>query len=37
VWDVIYLTITVGFFALMFGYVRACEALGRRESREETR
>lgn len=36
-WDLIYLAITVGFFALMLWYVRGCEALGRRETGEERR
>ena len=27
--DVLYLILTVGFFALMLGYIRGCEALGR--------
>jgi hypothetical protein len=27
--DLIYLLVTVAFFALMLGYVRACERLGR--------
>jgi len=34
-WDLIYLAITIGFFALMLLYVRACEALGRREEKEQ--
>jgi hypothetical protein len=34
VWDLIYLAITIGFFALMLLYVRACEALGRRDEEE---
>jgi hypothetical protein len=35
VWDVIYVVGTIGFFALMLLYVRACEALGRREEEEK--
>jgi hypothetical protein len=35
VWDLIYVAITIGFFALMLLYVRACEALGRREEKEQ--
>jgi len=33
--DLIYIVITIGFFALMLRYVRACEALGRREEKEQ--
>jgi hypothetical protein len=29
--DIAYVALTVIFFALMLAYVRACEALGRRE------
>jgi hypothetical protein len=36
-WDLIYLAITVVFFALMVLYVRACESLGRRGSEEDQR
>ncbi len=32
--DVMYLVGTLVFFALMLGYVRACEALGRRVDME---
>jgi hypothetical protein len=27
--DFIYIVVTIGFFALMLGYVRGCERLGR--------
>jgi hypothetical protein len=27
--DVVYIAITLGFFALMLAYIRGCEALGR--------
>jgi hypothetical protein len=27
--DLLYVALTVGFFALMLGYVRGCERLGR--------
>jgi hypothetical protein len=37
VWDLIYLALTIGFFALMFLYVRACDALGRRQSEGDNR
>ena len=33
--DLLYIAGTVTFFVLMFGYVAACEALGRRSTREE--
>ncbi len=32
--DIIYIVITVGFFAAAIGYVYACAALGREESTE---
>lgn len=34
--DLLYVALTVGFFAAMLGYTRACERLGRRtgESKE---
>lgn len=35
--DLAYVLGTVAFFALMLAYVKACEALGRRESGEEPR
>ena len=28
-YDILYLALTVGFFALMLAYVRGCERLGR--------
>jgi len=34
-WDFIYVAGTIGFFALMLLYVRACEALGRRGEEEQ--
>ena len=33
--DVAYISLTVAFFALMLGYVRACDALGRRQDGED--
>jgi hypothetical protein len=33
--DVAYIALTVVFFALMLGYVRACDALGRRREGED--
>jgi hypothetical protein len=30
--DILYVLATVAFFALMLGYVRACEALGDKDS-----
>ncbi len=33
--DIIYVVITVVFFGLMLGYVRACERLGREETGED--
>jgi hypothetical protein len=33
--DFAYLALTVLFFALMLGYVRACERLGKRQDGEE--
>ena len=35
--DLAYVLGTIGFFALMFLYVRGCEALGRRQSEERDR
>lgn len=32
--DLLYLLLTFAFFAAMLGYVRACEALGRRAETE---
>jgi len=33
--DLLYILLTVGFFALMLAYVRGCERLGREETGEE--
>jgi len=33
--DIIYIAVTVAFFALMLAYVRGCERLGRDETGEE--
>lgn len=33
--DVVYVALTLVFFALMLAYVRACEKLGRRHDSEE--
>jgi hypothetical protein len=33
--DVAYIALTLAFFALMLGYVRGCDALGRRQDGEE--
>jgi hypothetical protein len=35
--DLAYLLLTVGFFALMLGYVRACAAVGRRSAPSDAR
>jgi hypothetical protein len=35
--DVLYLILTVGFFALMLAYIRGCEALGRDSDHAEDR
>jgi hypothetical protein len=35
--DILYLILTVGFFALMLVYIRACEALGRDSDHAEER
>lgn len=35
--DIAYIALTVVFFALMFGYVRACERLGRGSTGETER
>lgn len=32
--DIVYIAITIGFFAATIGYVYACAALGREESTE---
>jgi len=33
--DLLYVALTVGFFALMLGYVRGCERLGRTSGEDE--
>jgi hypothetical protein len=33
--DIAYIALTLGFFALMIAYVRACEHLGKRQDSEE--
>jgi len=33
--DLVYIAVTVGFFALMLAYVRGCERLGHDETGEE--
>lgn len=33
--DAVYVVLTLAFFALMLGYVRGCDALGRRRDGEE--
>ena len=33
--DIVYIALTVAFFALMLAYVRGCERLGHRHEREE--
>jgi hypothetical protein len=33
--DLLYILLTVAFFALMLTYVRGCERLGREETSEE--
>jgi len=33
--DLLYIAGTIGFFALMLLYVRACDALGRTQSKQE--
>jgi hypothetical protein len=33
--DIVYVALTVLFFALMLGYVRGCDALGRRQDAED--
>jgi hypothetical protein len=35
--DLVYIVVTVAFFALMAAYVRGCERLGRDTTREEER
>jgi hypothetical protein len=35
--DILYIAISIGFFALMLAYVRACQLLGERdESKDQT-
>lgn len=34
--DLLYIAITIAFFAMMLAYIRGCEALGR-ETREDER
>ena len=33
--DVVYIAVTIGFFALMLAYIRGCEALGREDTSSE--
>ena len=33
--DIAYIALAVGFFALLFAYVRGCDALGRRSESED--
>jgi len=35
--DLVYVAITLGFFALMLAYIRGCEALGREDTHKEGR
>jgi hypothetical protein len=35
--DVVYVAITLGFFAIMLAYIRGCEALGREDTNKEER
>lgn len=35
--DVVYILVTLAFFALMIAYVRGCERLGREAGHEEER
>lgn len=35
--DLVYVAITLGFFALMLAYIRGCEALGREDTNKEGR
>jgi hypothetical protein len=35
--DVVYVVITLGFFAIMLAYIRGCEALGREDTNKEDR
>jgi hypothetical protein len=34
--DVVYIAVTLGFFALMLAYIRGCEALGREDANKES-
>lgn len=35
--DIIYIALSIGFFAIMLAYVRACQMLGQRdESKDQT-
>jgi len=36
-WDLLYIALTIVFFALMLAYVRGCERLGRDATGEEER
>jgi hypothetical protein len=33
--DVVYIAVTLGFFALMLAYIRGCEELGREDTNKE--
>jgi hypothetical protein len=35
--DVVYVVITLGFFAIMLAYIRGCEVLGREDTNKEDR
>lgn len=35
--DLLYIAITVAFFAIMLGYIRGCEVLGREAVHEDDR
>jgi len=35
--DLFYVALTVGFFAAMLGYTRACDRVGRRDERTSNR
>ena len=35
--DLLYIAITVAFFAIMLGYIRGCEVLGREAAYEDDR
>lgn len=34
--DVVYVVLTLGFFAIMLAYIRGCEVLGREDTNKET-